>query len=94
MICSIAFITTLIAPHDFAMIDKLLLYAATPSTVHSWLDRTPTRTFGSLRKAIEYAGQHADDIPALEVLVRADDRSYLIIWGDELASMIGKVCRH
>jgi hypothetical protein len=76
------------------MPDKLLMFASTPSTVHSWLDLTPNRTFGSLKKAIEYAGKHVDDIRALEVLVKTEDRSYLIIWGDELALMIGKVCRH
>lgn len=75
-------------PDGTAMTDKISMYATTPSTVHSWLARTPNRTFSSLRKAIEYAGEHADELRALEVFVHTTGEPELIIWGEELASLI------
>jgi len=76
------------------MTDKLLIYATTSSTVHSWSKRTPNKTFHSLRNAIEYAGEHVDELRALEVFVHNGDQREQIICGDELAFLISKVCRH
>ncbi|MDF0663666.1 MULTISPECIES: DUF2188 domain-containing protein [unclassified Rhizobium] len=70
------------------MTDKLSMYATAPSTVHSWFARTPNKTFCSLQKAIEYAGEHADELRAIEILIRAEDHRYIIICGDELKALI------
>ncbi|MBY3026982.1 hypothetical protein [Rhizobium leguminosarum] len=76
------------------MTDKLLVYAATRSTVHSWSIQTQNRTFRSLRKAIEYAGEHVEELRALEVFIHNGDQREQIICGDELASLIDEVCFH
>ncbi|RWY68822.1 hypothetical protein EHI48_28730 [Rhizobium sp. WSM1325] len=60
--------------------------------MHSWLARTPHRTFSSLKKAIEYAGEHADELRALEIFVHTNSEPELIIWGEELASLIKQEC--
>lgn len=75
------------------MTDKFSIYATTPTTVHSWSPRTPNKTFQSLGKAIEYAGEHIDELCALEVFVHADKQPDLIISGDELAVLITEVFR-
>ncbi|MBB6219393.1 hypothetical protein [Rhizobium leguminosarum] len=75
------------------MMDKISVYSNTQSTVHSWLTKIPNRTFCALDKAIEYAGEHAGELRALEVFVHVDDHRYDIISGDELATLITKVCQ-
>ena len=67
------------------MMDKISAYSATQSTVHSWLVHTPNKTFSSLGKAIEYAGEHSDELHALEVSVHGEGSRYDIISGSELA---------
>ncbi|MBB3350473.1 MULTISPECIES: hypothetical protein [unclassified Rhizobium] len=74
------------------MMDKISVYTTTPCTVHSWLIHTPNKTFDSLRQAIEYASEHADQLDALEVFVHGNNKSYDIISGDELALLIARVC--
>lgn len=76
------------------MMDKISVYSTTLSTVHSWLIHTPNKTFDSLRQAIEYASEHADELDALEVFVHRDNKSYDIISGDELAMLIARICSH
>lgn len=70
------------------MTDKLFIYASTPSTVHSWSIRTQNKTFRSLHRAIEYAGEHSDELHAIEVFVHAGGSQYEIISGDELTSLV------
>jgi hypothetical protein len=74
------------------MTDKIAIYADTRSTVHCWWPNTPNKTFPSLGKAIKYACEHADDLPAIEVFVHAADQQELIISGDELACLVKQVC--
>lgn len=73
------------------MTDKIAMYATTRSTVHCWSPSTPNKTFGSLQRAIKYACKHADELPAIEVFVHADNRQSQIISGDELASLVQQI---
>ncbi|MDR9760564.1 hypothetical protein RJJ37_13095 [Rhizobium redzepovicii] len=76
------------------MTDKLSMYASTPSTVHSWSTQTQNKTFRSLQKAIEYAGEHVDELSTLEVFIHNGDQRELIVSGAELRSLITLVCHH
>ncbi|QKK33345.1 hypothetical protein FE844_027750 (plasmid) [Rhizobium indicum] len=70
----------------------MLVNSTTPITVHSWLPGTANKEFISLQAAIEYAGEHIDELPAIEILIRTGAHRYVIIWGDQLAALITRVC--
>jgi hypothetical protein len=70
----------------------MLMYSTTPITVHSWVPGTENKEFISLQAAIEYAGKHIDELPAIEILIRTGAHRYVIIWGDQLAALIRRVC--
>jgi hypothetical protein len=70
----------------------LMNSTTTPITVHSWLPGTANKQFISLQAAIEYAGEHIDEIPAIEILIRTGNRRYAILGGDQLAALITRVC--
>ncbi|MDH6273556.1 hypothetical protein M2311_003646 [Rhizobium leguminosarum] len=71
----------------------MLMNSTTPHiTVHSWLPGTSNKEFISLQAAIEYAGEHIDEIPAIEILIHTGAHRYVIIWGDQLAALITRVC--
>lgn len=74
------------------MTDRIAMHAATKSTVHCWSPSTPNKTFKSLRAAIEYVREHREDLPAIEVFVHAGDLEAQIISGDELTSLVERVC--
>ncbi|RFB88854.1 hypothetical protein B5K11_25785 [Rhizobium leguminosarum bv. trifolii] len=70
------------------------MYASTPSTVHSWSTQTENKTFRSLHRAIEYAGEHLGELNAIEVFIHNGDQREMIICGEELQSLIMEVCHH
>lgn len=70
----------------------MLMYSTNPITVHSWFPDTANKKFISLQAAIEYAGEHIDELPAIEILIRTGAHRYVIIWGDQLAALIRRVC--
>ncbi|ANL30172.1 hypothetical protein AMC90_PA00062 (plasmid) [Rhizobium phaseoli] len=61
-------------------------------TVHSWLPSTANKEFISLKAAIEYAGEHIDELPAIEILIRTGNHRYAILGGNQLAALITRVC--
>ncbi|MBY3034539.1 hypothetical protein HF265_36710 [Rhizobium leguminosarum] len=70
----------------------MLTYSTTPITVHSWLLGTANKKFFSLQAALEYAGEQANELSTIEVLIPAGNRRYVIIWGEQLAALIRRVC--
>ncbi|MGO8330471.1 hypothetical protein ACC811_37605, partial [Rhizobium ruizarguesonis] len=45
-----------------------------------------------MQAAIEYAAEHVDELPSIEILIRTGSRRYVILWGDQLAALITRVC--
>ncbi|MBB3744984.1 hypothetical protein FHX10_004521 [Rhizobium sp. BK591] len=70
----------------------LINSTAIPITVHSWLPGTANKEFISLQAAIEYAGEHIDELPAIEILIRTGNHRYAIIEGNQLAALIVRLC--
>ncbi|WP_210254233.1 hypothetical protein [Rhizobium laguerreae] len=70
----------------------MLMNSTTPITVHSWLLGTANKKFISLQAAIEYAGEQADELSTIEVLIPTGNHRYVIIWGEQLAALIRRVC--
>ncbi|WP_017957071.1 hypothetical protein [Rhizobium leguminosarum] len=70
----------------------MLMHSTAPITVHSWVPGTVNRNFISLEAAIEYAGQKAEELPAIEILIPTGNHRYVIIWGHQLAALIMRVC--
>jgi hypothetical protein len=72
--------------------EMMLTYSNNPITVHSWLLGTANKTFISLQAAIECAGEQGDELSAIEVLIPTGNHRYVIIWGEQLAALIRRVC--
>lgn len=70
----------------------MLVNSTTPITVHSWLPGTANKEFISLQAAIEFAGEHIDELPAIEILIRTGQHRYAILGGDQLAALVRRVC--
>ncbi|RWY68910.1 hypothetical protein EHI48_28510 [Rhizobium sp. WSM1325] len=68
------------------------MYSTTPITVHSWLPGTANKHFISLQAAIEYAGEQADELSTIEVLIPTGNHRFVIIWGEQLAALIKRIC--
>ncbi len=77
---------------DTKLPEMMLMSSTNPITVHSWFPDTANKEFISLQAAIEYAAEHVDELPAIEILIRTGARRYVIIWGDQLAALITRVC--
>lgn len=75
-----------------SLAEMMLMYSTTPITVHSWLPGIANKNFISLQAAIEYAGQQAEELPAIEILIPTGNHRYAIIWGHQLAALIMRVC--
>ncbi|PCK80979.1 hypothetical protein CPT34_11175 [Rhizobium sophoriradicis] len=59
-----------------------------PITVYNWLPDTANEEFVSLEAAIEYAGEHIDHLPAIEILIRTGNHGYAILAGNQLFALI------
>ncbi len=54
------------------------MYSTTPITVHSWVPGSENKeSSSSLQAAIEYAGKHIDELPAIEILIRTGAHRYV-----------------
>ncbi|MCV9942978.1 hypothetical protein [Rhizobium sp. BT-175] len=69
----------------------MLVNSTTPITVHNWLPGTANKEFISLQAAIEFAGEHIDELPAIEILIRTGNHRYVIIGGNQLLALIVRV---